>query len=385
MTGVIGLVLIVVVASLGARAGSDAPAGPSRTPGGIASSGDRRIVDDGRAMDVAGRTSDSTTMPGDPHDGGRRQLRRAEPPAAWRGIHSGPGRDEDQDGGVRDGAESGGPGRAGGAAAVTPSRAASGRSPAGRSRSASRCSPLGFLIAAQLAAEGPRVRYTSQERTPLVETALAAPGPAGSAEGRIARPPRTDPGDRAGQRRLAGRRPDLNTPARGGPDRRRPDPAHRDRASSSSSRTPTSPCRRAATRATTSSARTTSDGSPTSSGRPAPRRSRSTTSGSPRRPRSSTSADPSSSTRPTSPVRTRSAPSARRSCSPACRPSPGLAGVRQHPARLLRDRDLAGRSLPPSTSRRSPARSASASRGPSVALAVRRPAARPAPGQGAQP
>jgi uncharacterized protein YlxW (UPF0749 family) len=31
---------------------------------------------------------------------------------------------------------------------------------------------LGFLIAAQLAAEGPRVQYTSQERTPLVETAL---------------------------------------------------------------------------------------------------------------------------------------------------------------------------------------------------------------------
>jgi uncharacterized protein YlxW (UPF0749 family) len=30
---------------------------------------------------------------------------------------------------------------------------------------------LGFLIAAQLAAEGPRVRYTSQERQPLVETA----------------------------------------------------------------------------------------------------------------------------------------------------------------------------------------------------------------------
>lgn len=30
---------------------------------------------------------------------------------------------------------------------------------------------LGFLVAAQLAAEGPRVRYTTQERTPLVETA----------------------------------------------------------------------------------------------------------------------------------------------------------------------------------------------------------------------
>lgn len=31
---------------------------------------------------------------------------------------------------------------------------------------------LGFLIAAQLASEGPRIRYTSQERTPLVETTL---------------------------------------------------------------------------------------------------------------------------------------------------------------------------------------------------------------------
>ncbi len=31
---------------------------------------------------------------------------------------------------------------------------------------------LGFLVGAQLASEGPRVRYTSQERTPLVQTAL---------------------------------------------------------------------------------------------------------------------------------------------------------------------------------------------------------------------
>ncbi len=31
---------------------------------------------------------------------------------------------------------------------------------------------LGFLVAAQLRSEGPRVRYTSQERSPLVETAL---------------------------------------------------------------------------------------------------------------------------------------------------------------------------------------------------------------------
>jgi len=32
---------------------------------------------------------------------------------------------------------------------------------------------LGFLIAAQLAAEGPRIRYTTQERSPLVEAALS--------------------------------------------------------------------------------------------------------------------------------------------------------------------------------------------------------------------
>jgi uncharacterized protein YlxW (UPF0749 family) len=31
---------------------------------------------------------------------------------------------------------------------------------------------LGFLIAAQLSAEGPRIRYTSQERVPLVETVI---------------------------------------------------------------------------------------------------------------------------------------------------------------------------------------------------------------------
>lgn len=31
---------------------------------------------------------------------------------------------------------------------------------------------LGFLVAAQIAGEGPRVRYTTQERSPLIETAL---------------------------------------------------------------------------------------------------------------------------------------------------------------------------------------------------------------------
>ena len=39
---------------------------------------------------------------------------------------------------------------------------------------------LGFLIAAQLASEAPRVRYTTQERTPLIETATAGRSAAGS-------------------------------------------------------------------------------------------------------------------------------------------------------------------------------------------------------------
>ncbi|HUQ79459.1 MAG TPA: DUF881 domain-containing protein [Patescibacteria group bacterium] len=44
---------------------------------------------------------------------------------------------------------------------------------------------LGFLIAAQLAAEGPRVRYTSQERSPLVETALGLQAQQDDLKGRI--------------------------------------------------------------------------------------------------------------------------------------------------------------------------------------------------------
>ena len=31
---------------------------------------------------------------------------------------------------------------------------------------------LGFLIAAQVAAEGPRIRYSTEERSPLIETSL---------------------------------------------------------------------------------------------------------------------------------------------------------------------------------------------------------------------
>ena len=44
---------------------------------------------------------------------------------------------------------------------------------------------LGFLIAAQLAAEGPRIRYTSQERTPLIETATGLQDEQGVLQARI--------------------------------------------------------------------------------------------------------------------------------------------------------------------------------------------------------
>jgi uncharacterized protein YlxW (UPF0749 family) len=44
---------------------------------------------------------------------------------------------------------------------------------------------LGFLIAAQLAAEGQRVRYTTQERSALVETALGLQDQQGALKGRI--------------------------------------------------------------------------------------------------------------------------------------------------------------------------------------------------------
>lgn len=44
---------------------------------------------------------------------------------------------------------------------------------------------LGFLVAAQLAAEGPRVRYTTQERTPLVETASGLQATQEDLKGRI--------------------------------------------------------------------------------------------------------------------------------------------------------------------------------------------------------
>ena len=101
---------------------------------------------------------------------------------------------------------------------------------------------LGFLIAAQLASEGPRVRYTTQERTAARRDRARAAGPAGRAQGPDPRPAGQDPGASRPRARV---RPtvvrQLNDDLQqariaGGPHR-----ADRDRASSSSSRTRRTP------------------------------------------------------------------------------------------------------------------------------------------------
>ena len=53
---------------------------------------------------------------------------------------------------------------------------------------------LGFLIAAQLAAEGPRIRYTTLERTPLVQSALTLQAQQDRAQSQDRRPAQGDPG-----------------------------------------------------------------------------------------------------------------------------------------------------------------------------------------------
>ena len=44
---------------------------------------------------------------------------------------------------------------------------------------------LGFLVAAQIAAEGPRIRYSTEERSPLIETALGLQTQQGALKGAI--------------------------------------------------------------------------------------------------------------------------------------------------------------------------------------------------------
>jgi hypothetical protein len=109
MTGVIGLVLIVVIASLGARRAAtrgrtDPDAGWNRL------FGRSRIADDDGAMDVAGGTNGVTRTPGEAQDGEAPPPEPGEaPPTALAGIHFGPGWDEDQVGAAQDGAEEAGP------------------------------------------------------------------------------------------------------------------------------------------------------------------------------------------------------------------------------------------------------------------------------------
>ena len=149
---------------------------------------------------------------------------------------------------------------------------------------------LGFLIAAQLASEGPRVRYTTQERTPLVETATGLQAAAGRAQDPDPPISRPDPGHR--ERRA--RAPPTSSSSSTRSSSRRASPPGSSRSpgagSSSSSRIRRSRSRPAAASRTTSSARATSGPSSRSCGAPVPRPSRSTASGSRRPRRSSTSA-----------------------------------------------------------------------------------------------
>lgn len=170
---------------------------------------------------------------------------------------------------------------------------------------------LGFLIAAQLAAEGPRVRYTTQERSPLVETATQLQRRQDELKarilelrGRIQATEQADAGSAELVRELNDDLQDARIAAGLIPltgtgivlqveDLR-------------------SPQRRDRTRPTTWSAPGTCAHWSRSCGRRAPRRSRSMESGSRRPPRSSMSARQFWSTPRTWPARTRSPLSARR-------------------------------------------------------------------------
>ena len=133
---------------------------------------------------------------------------------------------------------------------------------------------LGFLVAAQLASEVPRARYTTQERTPLVETADELQAQQDGLKARILELRVTDPGRRDPGRGVGRPRAPAQRPARAGAHRCRPHLAdrHRDRHPAGGFEG-AGPARRATNRPT-SSGRTTSVRSSTSCGRRAPRRSR---------------------------------------------------------------------------------------------------------------
>jgi hypothetical protein len=127
---------------------------------------------------------------------------------------------------------------------------------------------LGFLVTAQLRSEAPRVRYTTQERSPLVETALALQSQQDQLKARILEL-RAEIG--ALEQRSEGNETlvaEVNEQL----------DVARSRAAVSCCRfrTPPTRCRRARTRATRSSRRGTCEPPSSSCGSPAPRRSRST-------------------------------------------------------------------------------------------------------------
>ncbi len=169
---------------------------------------------------------------------------------------------------------------------------------------------LGFLIAAQLASEGPRVRYTTQERTPLVETANELQTQQDGLKAQILdlrAKIQTIETQGQGSADLVGQ---LNAAAPGGAHLRRSDRADGDR-----DRPPArgfgdaGPARRKRVRLPRRVARHPVSWS-SSCGARAPRRSRSTANGSRRPRRSSTSAPRCWSTRRISRRPTRSPPSA---------------------------------------------------------------------------
>ena len=149
---------------------------------------------------------------------------------------------------------------------------------------------LGFLIAAQLASEGPRVRYTTQERTPLVETANELQSQQDGLKDGILQLRTQIQGVENQGADSADLVRQLNAELQEARIAAGLIAADRARASSSSSRIRRRRSRRTATNRTISSARATSAPSSRSCGARAPRRSRSTANGSRRPRRSSTSA-----------------------------------------------------------------------------------------------
>jgi hypothetical protein len=119
---------------------------------------------------------------------------------------------------------------------------------------------LGFLIAAQLAAEAPRVRYTTQERSPLIETALGLQVQQEGLKTRILQ--------------LRDQLQALELAGQGSAAQVRELNEELERASSSSSTIPSSRPAPPGTTSTTSSAPATSGRSSRRSGSPGPRPSR---------------------------------------------------------------------------------------------------------------